>query len=225
MSKFKYLVMATDSTGNHSGFLHASFSGERCTDYNATKTFFKPHDFGGGHENDDYWNDPEELLVGFSRWYSRWVERNAYHMGNRLYAATNTYRFFKVNTGDYGDCEEEMKLANQDLLSYEVCEDTFVEDMLNSYEVKMLGELFATSPCRREKQPVQVEIHLNKEHNTWSWISDYLKKDKDDLTVHGIKVPVGLDFDAGVAYLTDYLGCPYRFGGNDAYNKRKELEK
>lgn len=226
MSEYKYLIMKIDATGEHGGFISASFGGERCTKTDATKTYFTPHDFGGGHDNDSYWNNPEDLIVGFSRWYSRWEERKAHHMGNRIYAANGTYRFFKVNTGTYGDCEDEMLLANQDLPSYEVSEETFTADMLSSREIKMLSELFAGDPVRPVQLPTRVSVVYSKEFNTWCWSSDYRGKGEYNSSNEGyVDVPLGYHYDDAITYISAMYECEYRFGGNDAYNKRKELEE
>ncbi len=225
MSEYKYLVMQSNAK-NNVGFLTASLGGShRCANVDTNVTNFTPHDFGGGHENDDYWNSPEELLVGFSVWYSRWEERKAHNMGNRIYAANATYRFFKVNTGTYGDCEDEMFQANQDLPNYEVSEETFIADMLSSREIKILSELFVGDPVRPAQLPTRVSIVYSKEFNTWCWSSDYRNKEDYNSSNEGyVDIPLGYHYDDAITYISDIYDCEYRFGGNDAYNKRKELE-
>ncbi len=227
MSEYKYLVMQSNAR-NSVGFLTASLGGShRCADIDTNVTHFsnEGHYYPNTHDNDYYWNTPEELLVGFSRWYLRVSEKTGYNMGNRLYHATNTYRFFKV-VDDMDDYGQEMEAANLDLKSYEITEEEFISDIKNSWAFKAISEMFPQYGCldRPEQERVQVNIVRSQEFHTWCWSSDYLSKDLEGLKVDTLHIPIGLHFDEAKKYLRDRLGCKYRFGGNDAYNKRKELE-
>lgn len=227
MRGYKFLVMQID-TKNTGMFLTAGLGGSgRCADVNTNITHFHSHDFGGGHENDDYWNSAEELLVGFSRWYNRVDEKTAHQMGNRFYSATNTYRFFRINEDMYShDCSFEE--ANNDLTSYEITEREFISNMIGSWEFQQMSHMFSETVFtlnRVTAQPVKIEVVLNKEFNTWCWISDYLAKDKEGLEVSNVEVPVGFNYDKGKEYISKLAKCEYRFGGNDAHYKRKELEE
>ena len=224
MRSYKFLVMETN--GEHSMFLNADLGGGGLSAQNDTNvTNFTAHDFGGGHQNDDYWNTPEELLVGFFRWYLRTEEQTAHHMGNRIYSATNTYRFFMV---DESLGKQELKLANNDLESFEITERHFINNILNSWAWEQISGMFRDNgidTVRTEPSPVEVVIVYNEETTTWCWISDYSKfEDEYHLELSSIYIPVGLNYEEAVMYISkDIIGCSYRFGGNDAYNKRKGL--
>ncbi len=222
MKHYKYLVMKID--GNNGKFLTSNLGGSgRCTEIDTNLTYFKPHDFGGGHDNDTYWNSPEELILGFTNWYMRTAERTTYHIGNRIYNAVATYKFFKVE--DTLD-DDFAFFANTNLKQYEITEEEFIYNMMNSYAMKTMAGLFGNLPrSRPEQEPVSVEVYYNKVHNTWSWTSDYLQDSVDeDCELMLEFVPVGFDHDKAVEYLSALLDCEYRFGGNDSYNKRKAKE-
>lgn len=217
MRSYKFLIMKIN--GDHGLFTGSNFSGGRCTEIDANETKFEPHDFGGGHENDDYWNYAEELLVGFSQWYNRVDQKESYNMGNRIYAANATYRFFRV------DDEDQLGSANLDLKSYEISEEQFIKDILNSWVFKQVSSMFRETHFiyqRPNPSTVYVQVVYNKETNTWCWISDYLEfEKKDHLYVWDIQVPSGKPYDDVVTYIKNEVECDYRFGGNDGYNKRK----
>lgn len=217
MRSYKFLIMKIN--GDHGLFTGSNFGGGRCTKIDANETKFKPHDFGGSHENDDYWNSAEELLVGFSRWYNRVDQKEAYHMGNRIYAANATYRFFRVED------EDQLDSANLDLKSYEISEGQFITDMLNSWAFRQVSSMFCEtnfSYQRPNPSMVDVQVVYNKETNTWCWISDYLEFEKEDhLYVWDIQVPSGKPYDDAVTYIKSEVNCDYRFGSLDDYNKRK----
>jgi hypothetical protein len=229
MRGYKFLVMQSNPNNNVM-FLSSDLDGGsgRCANVDTNVTHFKPHDFGGGHQNNDYWNSAEDLLVGFSRWYLRTTEKTAYNMGNRLYSATNTYRFFRVDEDlDTHDIEQ-VDLANNDLISFEIKEEEFIGNMFNSWCFENIVCLFPPttfSTTRTEPSPVEVDVVYNKETNTWCWISDYLNyRNEQHLYVDLLDIPVGLGYKEAVQYISKVLDSEYRFGGNDSYNK-KQLTK
>lgn len=132
MRSNKYLVMKIN--GDSGLFVNSNFHGGRCCSPDDNVTKFRPHDVPNSHENDTYWNSCEELLISFCRWYKRVDEKESYHMGNRIYAATATYRFFKVEN------EDQIVYANCDLNSYEISEETFINDMLNSWAFTQVSQ-------------------------------------------------------------------------------------
>ena len=226
MRSNKYLIMKINDGSVL--FTDSSFSGGRCTSPSANVTHFQPYDLEGMHENDTYWNSAEKLLIGFCRWFIRKEEKDSYQMGNRIYAANATYRFFRVPD------EDEIETANHDLTSYEISEETFVSDMLNSWAYKQVASMFALTPCnqveRTSPSPIKVDIVINEETNTWCWTSDYLKEeDYSDCYSITKTIPVGKNYEDAVKYISCTSGTedsiPYRFGGNDAYDKREELNK
>ncbi len=227
---YKFLVMQIDSKKEAGGamFLNANLGGGgRCTSATETVTHFRQQDREGCHDNDDYWNSAEELLVGFSRWYNRVDEKTSYNMGNRLYSATHTYRFFRVED-ELLSREDLLGEANKDLTPYEITEREFISNMIGSWAFQQMSHMFSETFFtlnRVAAQPVKVDIVINKEFNTWCWISDYLEKDKECLETCNAEVPIGYDYKQGIAYITKLAKCEYRFGGNDAYNKRKALEE
>lgn len=219
MKHYKYLVMSISE--GHAMFLKKDLSGGgRCCDPETNVTHFTPHDFGGGHQNDDYWNTPEELLVGFSRWYVYAVQCNSYNMGNRIYSANTTYRFFRVD-----EDLDQLHQANNDLLRYEISEEAFISGMMCSWEVSQVMNLFNGNKGtlhRPKKLPTKVHIVLNWEKESWCWTSDYLRKeDYKHLTVTDEYVPLGLSYEDSVKYISDLSGYNYRFGGNDRYLEEK----
>ena len=225
MKHYRYLVMQSNDR-NSVGFLTASLSGShRCAKVDTNITDFNPHDFGGGHDNDNYWNTPEDLLVGFSNWFLRKEEKTSYNMGNRFYAATNTYRFFRAEDDVFN--ADEIDAANLDLKSYEITEAQFILGIQGSYAYKQVSDMFSGNKVKRPlAEPVKVNVVLNAEHKTWCWVSDYLdKKDYEFLLTHEVSVPVGLHYDEAINYISEfYQGSGYRSGGNDSYYKRKALE-
>lgn len=224
MKRYKYLVMRID--GNSGTFLTSCLGGSgRCTEIDTNFTYFKPYDFGGRHENDTYWNTPEELLIGFSNWYLRKTERTSYNMGSRLFSAVAKYKFFKVTDDDFAEYDY-IKSANVNLGEHEITEEVFISDMLDSYAMKTITDLFGNLPrSRPEQEPVSVEIYYNRVHNTWSWVNDYLEGSVDeDCQLMLEFIPVGFDYDKSIEYLSALLDCDYRFGGNDSYYKRKDKE-
>lgn len=226
MRGYKFLVMQTSHKGD-STFLTANLGGSGvCADTDTNVTHFRPHDFGGGHDNDNYWNSAEELLVGFSRWYNRIEEKTAYNMGNRIYAATNTYRFFRVNEDLYAR-EDVLELPNNDLASYEITEEQFIKDMLGSWVFEQVSFMFPDYTLREMKRtpanPVRVKIVYNHDTDSWCWFSDYVGFVQEDyLTVSNMTVPAGMGYEDAVVYLSCISGEEYRFGGNDAYNKKNK---
>ncbi len=234
---YKYLVMQISSTGS-AGFLTESLWGSmRCTRADTNVTKFSPHDFGGGHDNDFYWNSLEELLVGFCNWYTRSPEKNDHNMTNRLYHATDTHRFFKVKHDLFINDDEAsgMTAANNDLKSYEITEDEFIKDMIGSYAWEAVSRAFPTNYTFKRKlhrenpKNVHVNIVYNEDTDTWCWSSDYRSKDEyqgvDHLDILDIYVPIGYNYEKAVEHIsTVVVLCEYRFGGNDAYHKRKELK-
>ena len=228
---YKFLIMQNNDN-NNVGFLSGFSGGSRCASPYARVTNFEKHDFGGGHENDEYWNSAERLLVGFARWYLRLDEKESYSMGNRIYAATDTFRFFRIDEDldDYKSDTSQVDLANKDLLSFEITEAEFISNMSTSYAFEQVSSLFPDMQYdmhnRSAPRPVSVGVVYNKEYNTWSWISDYLEKeDYKGLELKPMEVMVGLHYDEAVGYISAGANCPYRFGGNDSYYKRKELER
>jgi hypothetical protein len=226
MKHYKYLIMQTDFSGESSKFLSVGLGGSgRCCASDTNVTHFSKHDFGGGHQNDEYWNDPESLLVGFSCWYLRTPEKTAYNMSNRIYHSTYSYRFFRVE--EDMDNEEDMTAANMDLASYEITEDIFISDIKGSWAFQQVNNMFSVKPYSRpEQNGVRVTLVYNGAKDTWCWISDYLNKDDcKDFDVQEITLPVNITPPDATKYITLHLNCEYRFGGNDAYNKRKALEE
>ena len=226
MRGYNFLVMQTDISGGHSMFLTAGLGGGgRGCSVESNITHFRPRDREGCHDNDDYWNSAEELLVGFSRWYNRIDEKTSYHMSGRLYSATYTYRFFRVDEDMYSHgCP--FKEANNDLVSHEITEREFISNIIGSWAFQQVSYMFSETLYTLDRvpaRPVEVEVVYNKEFNTWCWVSDYLQKDKEYLTVETVKVPVGLGYEEAVGYISDLNSCGYRFGGNDAYDKRKKV--
>ncbi len=206
--------------GDSATFVNSNFSGGRCASPSDNTTKFRPYDVPYQHENDTYWNSAEKLLVGFCRWYKRVDEKEAYHMGNRIYSASNTYRFFRVED------EDELLYANVDLASYEISEETFITEMLTSWAFEQVSSMFSAKDFvyhkRTDPSPVKVDVVVNTETNTWCWLSDYLNfEHKDHLTLTIRTTPVGKSYKEAVKYLSCTLGCGYRFGGNDEYNKNK----
>ena len=227
MTYYNYLVMRTQYCGESSSFLMKSFSGSGvCCDTNTNTTSFNDHDFGGGHENDTYWNSPEELLIGFSRWYLRKGEKEDYHMCNRIYSATATYRFFRV-VDDLDDNGVEMRKANSDLSSYEITEEAFIKEMLTSWAFKQVGDMYLGRPTTRPDQNgVVVTVVYNAEFDTWDWISSYLdKKEYEEMTTQEITLPTHITPDTVYKYISNLYHSEYRFAGDDSYNKRKALEE
>lgn len=222
MTCYKYLVLRTDSKedfGGNTHYMDKSFSGSLFTPDAWYITNF--HILS----EDSYWNSPEDLLLGFSRWYTRVEETQAYNMGNRIYAAVATYKFFRV-VDDLDNHGDEMDAANKDLRPFEITEDVFIEDIKNSYAFKSVGALFSgESLARSPKLPIEVHIRYNKEYDTWCWVSDYLSEEDYKGTVGGGKyIPVGLSYRAAIKWISDEEDCNYRFGGNDSYYKRKAIE-
>jgi hypothetical protein len=227
MSHYKFLVMQSNDV-NNVGFLTETMGGShRSANVNTNVTHFDNH-----WDNRRYWNDSGDLLVGFSRWYFRTEEKTSYNMGNRLYSATNTYRFFRVDEDlDLPEIDQ-IDIANKDLKSFEITEAEFIKNMFESWEFKQVERLFSGNPnvkMRQNPLPVQVDIVYNKETNTWCWSSDYLKpkegEDQSHLHKNSMKVTIGLSYDDAVKYISARANCEYRFGANDAYNKRKDLER
>lgn len=232
MKQYKYLVMQITYCG-HATFLAKDLGGSgRSHNLKENQTFFKPYNASQGHDNDDYWNTPEELLIGYCRWHNRVVEKEAHHMTNRLYAATNTYRFFRVEDALWD--EDEMTAANNNLYDYQITEEQFIEDMQNSWAFKQVQNVFEMDGylvkdeviSRPEQAPVEVGVVHNTEFDTWTWSSDYLNgKGMEPYEVKWVTIPVGMNPEEAEAYITnEVMGCCHRFGGNDTYNKRKELE-
>lgn len=222
MKHYKYLVMVIN--GINGKFLTSDLiSSGRGTEIDTNLTYFKPHDFGGGHENDTYWNSPDSLLLGFTNWYMRNTERTAYNMGSRICSAVAKYKFFRVE--DTLD-EDFAFFANTNLKQYEITEQTFISDIMNSHAMKTMVNLFGNLPrSRPEQEPVSVEVYYNKVHNTWSWVNDYLQVSVDeDCQLMLEFIPFGFDYDKAVIHISTLLDCEYRFGGNDSYHKRKEKE-
>ena len=228
MRGYKFLVMQSNEN-NNVGFLSGLLGGSSSADINTNITHFKKNDFGGGHDNDRYWNSAEDLLVGFSRWYLRIGEKEAHLMGNRIYSATDTFRFFRIDT-DLDDHNNQVDLANNDLASFEITEKEFISNIFNSWAFQQISSLFPDMYYdmnnRAPARPVTVIIVYNKEFNTWCWSSDYLnKEDYKGLEVRSMQVKVGLHYNQAVVYLSERSNCKYRFGGDDSYYKRKELER
>ena len=222
MRSNKYLIMKIND--DSALFTNSNFSGGRCASPLTNVTHFQSHDRHGSHDNDFYWNSAEELLIGFCRWYNRVDEKEAHLMGNRIYAANATYRFFRIYD------EVEVEDANRDLAYYEITEETFITEMLTSWAFKQISGMFAVSNFvyhkRADPTSVKVDIVINEETNTWCWTSDYLKEeDYSDCYSITKTIPVGKNYEDAVEYISCTSGCDYRFGGNDAYNKRKELNK
>ncbi|CAH9013337.1 conserved hypothetical protein [Vibrio phage 501E54-1] len=212
MRSNKYLIMQIND--DSALFLNSNFSGGRCALPSDNTTKFRPHDVPNSHENDTYWNSAEELLVGFCRWYNRVDEKEAYQMCNRIYSANNTYRFFRVED------ENEILYANVDLASYEITEETFITEMVNSWAFQQVSRMFAVSNFvthkRTDPAPVKVSVVINEETDTWCWLSDYLNFEyKDHLTITIRDVPFRKSYKQAVEYISCTLDCPYRFGGND----------
>ena len=228
---YKFLIMQSNDN-NNVGFLSGFMGGSRGASPYAKVTNFKKHDFGGGHQNDEYWNSAEELLVGFARWYLRIDEEESYSMGNRIYSATDTFRFFRIDE-DLDDHKAELDqvdIANKDIEPFEITEAEFISNMLTSWAFEQVSSLFPDMQYdmqnRMKPRPVAVGVVYNREHNTWCWSSDYLnKEDYKDLELKRMEVMVGLHYNEAVGYISARANCPYRFGGNDSYNKRKELER
>ena len=226
MSHYKFLVMQSNDV-NNVGFLTETMGGShRSANVDTNVTHFDSH-----WDNRSHWNDAGELLVGFSRWYYRVDEKTAYNMGNRLYFATNTYRFFRVDEElDTAEIDQ-IDLANVDLKSFEITEAEFIKNMFESWEFKQVERLFSGNQnvqMRQNPQPVEVKIVYNSETNTWCWISDYHSgsmEEENCLTTKVIKVTIGLAYEDAVKYISERVNCEYRFGANDAYNKRKDLER
>lgn len=219
MKHYKYLVMSISE--GHAMFLTKDLTGGgRCCNNNTTVTHFTPHDFGGGHQNDEYWNTPDELLVGFSRWYTHDVQINSHNMCNRIFSANTTYRFFRVD-----EELDQTDLANNDLLNYEISEDEFISGILSSWSLSKVMRLFDGNKktlYRPKKLPTKVYIVLNEERESWCWTSDYLRKeDYDHLIVTDEYVPLGLSYEDSVEYISDLCEYSYRFGGNDKYLEEK----
>lgn len=223
MKNYKYLVMQID--GERGTFLSSDLGGSgHCTGVDTNVTHFKPHDYGGGHDNDNYWNSAEELLTGFCRWYLRTNEKEARGMGNRLHYATYTYKFFRVECKGFNNNKSILLEANQDLSPFEIPESDFIATMLDSWAFKQVSSMFPEVKFSNERtppEPVEVDVVYNDETSTWCWFSDYLSFDYEDecTDLFGIDVPVGLDYDKALIYISEYLGCSYRFGGDDKYNK------
>tara|TARA_R100001594_G_scaffold149406_1_gene207121 strand:- start:3588 stop:4271 length:684 start_codon:yes stop_codon:yes gene_type:complete len=224
MRSNKYLVMKIND--DSALFTDSSFSGGRSASPSDNVTNFQPHDRHGSHDNDFYWNSAEELLIGFCRWYNRADEKESSNMGNRIYAANATYRFFRVTT------EDDIYYANLDLASYEITEDIFITEMITSWAFKQISSMFDESYWsfqRSKVSPVKVDIVINEETNTWCWTSDYLKEeDYSDCYSITKTIPVGNNYEEAVEFISCTTGrdnfTPYRFGGNDAYDKRKAFE-
>ncbi|CAH9012264.1 conserved hypothetical protein [Vibrio phage 277E43-1] len=219
MRSNKYLVMQIND--DSALFLNSNFSGGRCASPSDNTTKFRPHDVTDSHDNDWYWNSAEGLLVGFCRWYNRVDEKEAYQMGNRIYSANNTYRFFRVED------EDKVLHANVDLASYEITEETFITEMVNSWAFQQVSRMFAVSNFvthkRTDPAPIKVDLVINTETNTWCWVSDYLKfEHKNHLTITSRSIPVGKSYKQAVECISCTLGCKYQFGGNDEYLKSKE---
>jgi hypothetical protein len=148
-------------------------------------------------------------------------------MCNRLYSATYTYRFFRVedNMLSHEDILEE---ANKNLAPYEITEREFISNVIGSWAFQQISHMFSETVYTLNRVPAQqvkLQVVISKEFNTWCWISDYLCKDKETLEISNVEVPIGYDYDKSVEYISLALAkCGYRFGGNDAYNKRKALE-
>lgn len=215
MKDYKYLVM--EINGDNGVFLSADSSGGRCTEIDANETFFDTDCC----DSKTYWHYPKDLICGFSRWYLRKGEKESYHQINKVYSATNKYRFFKV------DCKE-VKLANKDLSKYEVSEEVFIKSIINSNPYQTLRTMMTHGDraSRIEEAPVTVNIVINFETDTWCWTSDYLRD--DDYLEHTITkydIPVGVQPDGVKDYIKSKLGLEYRFAGNDSYSKRKGLEE
>ena len=212
MRSNKYLIMQIN--GDSALFVNSNFSGGRCASPSDNVTSFRPHDVPFNHENDSYWNSSEELLIGFCRWYRRIDEKESYHMGNRIYSASNTYRFFKIEN------EDQIPYANCDLNSYEITEETFILDMINSWEFKQVSGMFIAGDHvyhkRESPAPIKVDIVVNEETNSWCWTSDYLKEgDYSHLYSVTKTIPVGKTYEDAVSYISCTSGGEYRFGGND----------
>lgn len=225
MRSNKYLIMKINDDA--AVFTNSSFSGGRCASPSDNVTHFQPHDHLGSHDNDFYWNSAEQLLIGFCRWYNRVDEKESYHMGNRIYAASATYRFFRVYN------EDEIETANHDLALYEITEETFITEMLTSWAFKQVSGMFTVSNflCykRKDPAPVKVDIVINEETSTWCWISDYLKEeDHSDCYSITKTITVGKSYEEALEFISCTTGrdsyTPYRFGGNDVYNKTKALD-
>tara|TARA_R110000787_G_scaffold90842_1_gene191607 strand:+ start:940 stop:1659 length:720 start_codon:yes stop_codon:yes gene_type:complete len=227
---YKFLIMQSNDN-NNVGFLSGFMGGSVSASPYTKVTNFKPHDFGGGHENDEYWNSAEDLLVGFARWYLRIDEKESYSMGNRIYAATDTFRFFRIDEDldDYKSELDQVDIANNDIVSFEITEAEFISNMLTSWAFEQVSSLFPDTQYdmqnRMKPRPVVVGVVYNKEHNTWSWSSDYRHGDYKGLELKSMEVMVGLHYDEAIGYISARANCPYRFGGNDYYNKRKQLER
>ena len=89
-----------------------------------------------------------------------------------------------------------------------------------------MNGMFSVKPSPRpEQNGVRVTIVYNEEHDTWAWVSDYLSKADYELFPHQeITLPNNTTPPDATRYISELYRCQYRFGGNDAYYKRKDLE-
>ncbi|AFK66613.1 hypothetical protein COPG_00017 [Colwellia phage 9A] len=224
MRGYKFLVMQANPT-NNVAFLTADLNGSgRSANHKTNVT-----DFDSSHDNRSHWNSADKLIIGFTRWYLRINQKEAYNMGNRLYSATNTYRFFRVDTDldDYKSNVDQVELANNDLKPFEITEAEFISNIFNSWAWQQVSKLFPKTHThtRPPQVPVEVEIVYNSETKSWCWISDYLQpKQEKHLTRKFMKVTIGLHHKEAVKYINARTNCKYRFGGNDEYYKREALK-
>lgn len=224
MPHYRFLVMQSNDK-NNVGFLTETMGGSyRSADVNTNVTHFDSH-----FDNRHHWNSAGDLIVGFSGWYLRKEEGVAYNMGNRIYAATNTYRFFRVDEDLDDNFNDQIDLANKNLKPFEITQQEFIKNIFESREFKQICELFPDRHgglnSRSKATPVKVQIVYNSETKSWCWISDYINyKPEEFLTKKTMHIKVGLVYEDAVKYISARANCEYRFGGNDAYYKRKELE-
>lgn len=204
-----------------SSFLSASFGGSnRNAAWGTNETHFEKN---GSHDSEYYWCTLDELLIGFSSWYLRCQEKNAYQQFNRVYSACYTYRFFKVED-TYPVTE--MYTANDNLSRFEITEEEFISDMFNSHVYKQLKTLVSKDEVlkREARQDLELSVTINREYNTWCWKSDYLADDPKEDT-YNIKITVNTDTNTSsvVGDVSKLLRKEFRFGGSDTYNKKKSL--
>ena len=125
-------------------------------------------------------------------------------------------------------CQDEVNLplANVDLASYEINEETFITEMLTSWAFEQISSMSITGdhvyPKRESPAPIKVEVVINEKTNTWCWLSDYLKQeDYSDCYSLTKTIPVGKSYEEAVKYISCTSQCEYRFRGNDEYNKKE----